>query len=91
MIPHDNLGFQEKFPPRSRNMAHIPYLPEDEIPEVDRVPDSDHIIRIHGVNSRVMKQHYELYRALMYGKSSLTRIQREMVAVVVSSENNCHY
>ena len=72
-------------------MAYIPYLQESDIPEQDRVPDSDHILRVHGVNSAVMKQHYDLYRVLMYGKSPLTRIQREMVAVTVSAANECHY
>jgi len=72
-------------------MAYIPYLNEDDIPEEHRVPDSDHILRVHGVNSAVMKQHYDLYRLLMYGKSPLSRVQREMVAVVVSSANECHY
>ncbi|MBD3866519.1 MAG: carboxymuconolactone decarboxylase family protein [Acidobacteria bacterium] len=72
-------------------MAYIPYLDEEEIPEDCRVPDSDHILRVHGVNGPVMKQHYDLYRVLMYGKSPLTRIQREMVAVTVSAVNECHY
>jgi alkylhydroperoxidase family enzyme len=38
-----------------------------------------------------MKQHYELYRVLMYGSSPLSRIRREMVAVAVSAANGCHY
>ena len=72
-------------------MAFIDYVPEDEIPEEDRVPDRDNILRIHGVNSRIQKLHFDLYRQLMYGKGPLTRIQREMIAVVVSAENQCHY
>lgn len=72
-------------------MAYIPYLDEDDIPEPFRVPDQDHILRVHGVNPAFMKQHYDLYRVLMYGKSPLSRAQREMVAVTVSAENGCHY
>ena len=72
-------------------MAFIDYVPEEEIPEEDRVPDHDNILRIHGVNSRVRKLHFDLYRQLMYAKGPLSRIQREMVAVVVSAENSCHY
>lgn len=72
-------------------MAFIDYVPEDEIPEEDRVPDRDNILRIHGVNSRIQKLHFDLYRQVMYGKGPLTRIQREMIAVVVSAENQCHY
>jgi len=72
-------------------MAFIPYVPEDQIPEVDRVPDRDHIIRIHGVHPRSMRQHYDLYLELMRGPSPLSRIQREMIAVAVSAANHCHY
>jgi alkylhydroperoxidase family enzyme len=72
-------------------MALIRYLPDDEVPPADRVPDRDNILRIHGVHSRVMRQHYELYHELMHGPSPLTRIQREMLAVVVSAINQCHY
>ena len=72
-------------------MAFIDYLPDDEIPETDRVPDSDNILRIHAVHSRTMRQHYDLYRQLMYAKGPLSRIQREMIAVVVSATNGCRY
>jgi alkylhydroperoxidase family enzyme len=72
-------------------MAYIDYLAESEIPTADRVPDRDNILRIHGVHSRTMRQHYDLYRELMYGRGPLSRIQREMIAVVVSAENRCHY
>ena len=72
-------------------MAYIKYLRADEIPEVDRVSDDDNIIRIHGINSPTIRPHHDLYRQLMYGRGSLTRIQREMIAVVVSAANECHY
>ena len=72
-------------------MAYIGYVPDDEIPEADRVPDKDNILRIHGVNSRVMKYHYELYRALMISRGPLTRTQREMIALTVSVSNRCRY
>jgi alkylhydroperoxidase family enzyme len=72
-------------------MAFIDYVSEDEIPPEDRVPDHDNIVRIHGVHSRTMRQHYDLYRELMYAKGPLTRVQREMIAVVVSAENRCRY
>jgi alkylhydroperoxidase family enzyme len=72
-------------------MAFIDYLSEEAIPEADRVPDSDNILRIHGVHSRTMRQHYELYRQLMYARGPLSRAQREMIAVVVSAANGCRY
>lgn len=72
-------------------MAFIAYRPEEQIPEDDRVPDTDNIIQIHGVHSRVMRHHYDLYVELMRGRGPLSRIQREMIAVVVSAENACRY
>ncbi len=72
-------------------MAFIDYVEEDCIPVEDRVSDRDNILRIHGVHSRIMKQHYGLYKELMYGRSPLSRVQREMIAVVVSSANACRY
>ena len=72
-------------------MAFIDYVPEDEIPEADRVPDRDNILRIHGVHNRVMKQHFDLYIELMRKRSPLSRARREMIAVVVSATNGCRY
>ena len=72
-------------------MAFIKYVPKESIPECDRVPDGDNIIHIHGVHSRTMKHHYELYKELMAGRSPLSREQRELIAIVVSTENRCHY
>lgn len=72
-------------------MAFIDYVPYEEIPERDQVADRDNIIQIHGVHSQVIRLHYDLYRELMYGQGPLTRVQREMIAVVVSTANRCHY
>lgn len=71
-------------------MAWIRY-DDAGIAEAHRVPDDDNIIRIHGVHSAVLKQHYDLYVELMRGPGPLSRIQREMIAVAVSAANDCHY
>jgi len=72
-------------------VAYIGYRDDEEIAPEDRVPDRDHIIRIHGVHGRTMRQHYELYAELMRGPGPLRRDQREMIAVVVSAINQCRY
>jgi alkylhydroperoxidase family enzyme len=72
-------------------MAFIRYVPDDEIPPADRVPDQDNIVRIHGVHARTMRHHYELYVELMRGPGPLSRVQREMIAVVVSAAKHCRY
>lgn len=51
----------------------------------------DNILKIHSLNRPSLEGHFQFYRTLMYGKSDLSRIQREMIAVVVSAINQCHY
>jgi len=33
----------------------------------------------------------EMYKAIMFGPSSLSRAERELLATVTSSANDCHY
>jgi len=49
------------------------------------------ITGIMSQNARVMKTSMDFYAALMFGRSPLSRGQREMLAVVVSSVNRCFY
>jgi len=51
----------------------------------------DNILKIHSLNPKSLEGHYQFYRVLMFGKSELSRIQRESIAVVVSTVNQCHY
>jgi alkylhydroperoxidase family enzyme len=51
----------------------------------------DNILRIHGPNPRSLRDHVELYAHLMRGPSPLTRVQREIIALTVSAENDCFY
>lgn len=51
----------------------------------------DNILKIHSLNVPSLRYHYDFYKHLMTGPSGLSRMQREMIAVVVSSANNCHY
>lgn len=51
----------------------------------------DNILKIHSLNPESLRHHYDLYKHLMAGKSGLSRMQREMIAVVVSKLNGCHY
>lgn len=51
----------------------------------------DNILKIHSLNVKSLKVHYDLYVHLMRGRSDLSRIQREMIAVVASVVNHCDY
>jgi alkylhydroperoxidase family enzyme len=49
------------------------------------------IVELMSPNPAVLHASMELYRAIMHGPSSLSRVQREMLAVVVSRTNGCKY
>ena len=75
-------------------MAWIPMIPEDEAEGelkewYDRLRDPwggvDDIMRIHSISLPTMKGHYELYQSAMTGNPDLSRKEREMIAIVVSS------
>lgn len=51
----------------------------------------DNILKVHSIRPQTLADHASLYRTTMYGKSGLSRAEREMIAVVVSSINLCHY
>lgn len=50
-----------------------------------------HIVHIMSLNPRLLRDSMAFYSTAMMGESPLSRSQREMLAVVVSSENHCHY
>lgn len=49
------------------------------------------ILKVHSLNPEAMRNHLDLYMTLMFGKSGLTRCEREAIAVVVSATNECEY
>lgn len=49
------------------------------------------ILGVHSLNPAALRTHFDFYRTLMFGRSELSRAQREMIAVVVSKTNACHY
>ena len=46
---------------------------------------------IHGLHPAGLRAHFELYRAVMAGTRGLRKVDREMIALVVSQANACHY
>ena len=81
-------------------MAWIPMIQEEEAEaELNEWYDKlrepwggvDNIMKIHSLNVNTLKGHYELYLSAMKGTKDLSHKQREMIAVVVSNVNQCHY
>lgn len=81
-------------------MAWIQTVPEGEAEgplraqydaAVKRAGKVFQIVRLMSPNPAVLEASMGLYRAVMFGPSPLSRRQREMMAVVVSAANGCHY
>jgi alkylhydroperoxidase family enzyme len=49
------------------------------------------IVKAMSLNPAVLNAAMGLYRAIMFGPSELSRADRELLAVVVSNANDCHY
>ena len=49
------------------------------------------ILKVHSLNPAALGNHLDLYMTLMFGRSGLSRMEREAIAVVVSASNECEY
>ena len=49
------------------------------------------VVRLMSIRPDVQRASLAFYGVLMHGPSKLSRAQREMIAVVVSRQNNCYY
>jgi alkylhydroperoxidase family enzyme len=81
-------------------MPHLRLIPEDEAEgmlkeeydaAVERAGKVFNILKSMSLNPPVLRASMELYRAIMFGESGLTRKERELLATVTSSEQSCHY
>ena len=82
-------------------MSWIRQVPDDRwdgdlAPLHERVVDRDagrvdHVMAVHSLNPRGLAAHDALYRSAMAGTGSLRKVERELIALVVSRENDCHY
>lgn len=56
-----------------------------------RTGQLDHIMSIHSLHPGGLEAHFALYHAVMSGTRSLPKVERELIALVVSRINSCHY
>lgn len=49
------------------------------------------IMKVFSLHPEAMRATIQMFQALMYGPASLGRARREMIALVVSAINRCHY
>jgi alkylhydroperoxidase family enzyme len=57
-------------------------------PESGRV---DHVLKVHSLHPEGLAAHFAVYRAAMRPTRTLSQVDRELIAVVVSARNGCHY
>ncbi|GBE24393.1 hypothetical protein BMS3Bbin02_00664 [bacterium BMS3Bbin02] len=82
-------------------MAWIETVPDDEwdgkLGELyDGVVDKtygrvDEIMAVHSLDPKGLEAHATLYASAMAGTKTLRKVERELVALVVSQVNECHY
>lgn len=49
------------------------------------------VVKLFSLNPSALRGTIALYTAVMFGRSELSRAEREMIATVVSRANGCHY
>lgn len=76
-----------------RRISYIrEHLPPQYAAEVaGRRGKVSNILGIHGLEPEIGSAHLKLYTTLMFGRSGVSRLEREAVAVAVSSANRCYY
>jgi uncharacterized peroxidase-related enzyme len=66
-------------------------LAEEYEAAIGRAGKVYNIVRSMSLNPAVLRQSMELYKAIMFGASGLSRQERELLATVVSATNECYY
>ena len=58
---------------------------------IDRIGFIPNVLRSYSWNQKKLRSFSRLYNEIMLGESKLSVLEREMIALVVSSSNNCYY
>ena len=66
-------------------------LAEEYDAAVGRAGKVFNIVRSMSLSPETLHASMELYKAIMFGPSQLTRQERELIATVVSATNDCYY
>jgi alkylhydroperoxidase family enzyme len=66
-------------------------LKEEYDAAVERAGKVFNILKAMSLNPPVLRASMELYQAIMFGESGLSRKERELLATVTSAEQFCRY
>ncbi len=58
---------------------------------IDKLGLVPNVLRAYSLRPKKLRTFIALYNELMLGESGLTKLEREMISVVVSSANHCFY
>ena len=81
-------------------MPHIGLIDEDEAggllkeeydAAIERAGKVFNILKSMSLNPPVLRASMELYKAIMFGESGLSRKERELLATVTSAQQFCRY
>ncbi len=81
-------------------MAHIRLIEPDDASgplkeeydaAIARAGKVFNIVKAMSLRPGVLKRSMEMYKAIMFGPSGLTRAERELLATVTSRHNDCYY
>lgn len=75
-------------PDRCRDNAEIQAYFEKCQEKLGFVPN---VLKVYTGSSAKLKAFSQFYNTLMLGESGLSKLERELIAVVVSSANHCYY
>src|SRR3954447_1860081 len=85
---------------RESRIARLHVPAEDEVPDevkelwatpLEKLGFVPNVLKIFALRPRHLLGWWAYYDELLRGDSGLTKAQREMIAVVVSAANRCHY
>jgi uncharacterized peroxidase-related enzyme len=77
-----------RVPSEAETPPEVKVLWEKPLERLGFVPN---VLRVYGLRPRHLVLWNSFYEELMRGDSTLSKAQREMIAVVVSTANRCHY
>jgi uncharacterized peroxidase-related enzyme len=86
-VKTERIGWLE-VPDESDVPAEVKELWEAPLEKLGFVPN---VLRLFAIRPDHLLRWWSYYDELMRGESGLTKAQREMIAVVVSATNRCHY
>ena len=66
-------------------------LKEEYDAAVERAGKVFNILKSMSLNPPVLRASMELYKAIMFGESGLSRRERELLATVTSAQQDCFY